>query len=137
MGTGNDADPLGQARGQPRVITTKMALNIGLFFTHGRDLQLLDRLSTQQSTAHDTTQPTALPTHQSKAFCIHDSQLQPVRHLGTADVLRKQQGVEAGVAGGQLVAVGAVTLDHTFEGAQAANGRPAVQRWEMARVDTF
>lgn len=62
---------------------------------------------------------------QSKALCVHDSQLDAVQHLLLAGVLRQQQRVEAGVAGGQLVAVWAVPLDHTLECTQATDGRPA------------
>lgn len=86
---------------------------------------------------HSMLLPSVQPAHctevfcaslQSEALCIHNCQLDAVQHLLLAAVLRQQQCVEAGVAGGQLVAVRAVTLDHTLQRTQAANGSPATQQ---------
>ena len=52
----------------------------------------------------------ALNSLQAKAFRVEDGQLEPVCQLLFGAVGRQQQAVEAGVAGGQAVAVGAVAL---------------------------
>ena len=65
----------------------------------------------------------ALNSLQAKAFRVEDGQLEPVCQLLFGAVGRQQQAVEAGVAGGQAVAVGAVALRARAAGGGA--GQPA------------
>ena len=71
---------------------------------------------------------------QAKALGVHNGETQAVAHLVLAAVGGQQQGVEAGVGGGELVGVGAIPLDDAAQIAQAADGRPitAAEEFEEA-----
>lgn len=74
------------------------------------------------------------PSLQAKALGVEDGQAQPRGHVGARAVAGQQEGVEAGVAGGQLVAVGAVPLYDAPKVAQAPDGRAVAAGEELQEV---
>ena len=90
------------------------------------DVMVVQRsLRPRQQPAGEPARPPGGASLQAEPARVLHRRQQLGPQLGLARVLWQQQGVEAGVCGGQAVGVGPRTLDEQGQLGQAADGGPA------------